>query len=136
MADGVEPQGTEQSFSPQIRRARIQIVDIYEVFESELEFLEKGSPDSIYLNFAIFLLSVALSLTVALLTTTTVSLVVFVIFIVCTIVGYVGGALLLILWRRSRNSVSDCIRTIRKRLLSEGTASSLLNTEENKEARA
>ena len=30
MTNRTEPQGAEQSFSPEIRRARIQIVDIYE----------------------------------------------------------------------------------------------------------
>ena len=133
MANKIQPQNPEQSFTPQIRRARIEIVDIYEVSEYELDLLERGSPDSIYLNFAIFLLSVALSFTVALLTTTAMSTEVFVIFIVSTLIGYIGGAFLLILWRRNRSSVSHCIKAVRKRLQSEGRVAPLTCVEENRD---
>lgn len=126
MPNREQPEQSEQVFSPVlIRRARLDRLTIYDVSESELEILERGSPNSIYLNFAIFLLSIAVSLTVALLTTTTTSTSIFIIFIVCTVVGYVGGILLLILWRRNRSSVSDCIAIIRKRLPPEGDAAPL-----------
>jgi hypothetical protein len=42
---------------PAIRRARIDSLDIYEVSEYELALLERGSPDCLFLNFAIFLLT-------------------------------------------------------------------------------
>ena len=54
---------------PAIRRARIDRLNIYEISETELQMLERGSPESLFLNFAIFLLSSASSLLVALLTT-------------------------------------------------------------------
>ena len=43
-----------KEFQPEIRRARFDRLTIYEVSESELEVLARGSPDSIYLNFAVF----------------------------------------------------------------------------------
>ena len=120
MSNITQPHDPEQSLMPVIRRARFDRLTLYDVTESELDILEKGSPDSTYLNFAIFLLSVALSFTITLITTTTVSTAVFIIFVVVTVVGYIGGFLLLILWRRNRSSVSDCIKVIRKRLPAEG----------------
>ena len=120
---------TEPTFLPEIRRARFDSLTIYEVSESELDILEKGSPDSIYLNFAIFLLSVAISLTTALFTTTTTSNAAFIVFVVLTTIGYLGGVFLVILWRRNHTSVSDCAATIRKRLPPAGTAQPLSRTE-------
>lgn len=51
-----------------IRRAPLQRLTIYEVEESELAILERGSPDTVFLNIAVALLSVSVSLSVALLT--------------------------------------------------------------------
>src|SRR6266545_4261098 len=61
----------------EVRRGAFAQLTIYEVAEYELEILEHGSPDSIYLNFAIFLL---------------------------------------ILWFRTRKSVSILVKKIRNRL--------------------
>ena len=123
MANLVPSNDAEQAFLPQIRRARIETVDIFEVSELELGILGRESPESVYLNFAIFLLSVAIAFTIALLTTTAASVAVLIFFTTCTIVGFVGGALLGILWFRSwfrnRKSISECISTIRKRLPSK-----------------
>ena len=41
-----------------VKRHKFDSLTIYDVSESELETIEKGSPSSIYLNFAIFLLSI------------------------------------------------------------------------------
>jgi hypothetical protein len=136
MSNPTEPQNLEQGFGPEIRRARFDKLTIYEVAESELVILEKGSPDSVYLNFAIFLLSMALSFTIALFATTTASTVILIFLIVCAVVGFLGGFFLLILWYRNRSSVSDCIKTIRGRLPPEGVPEPLAKIEENKQARA
>jgi hypothetical protein len=77
------------------------------------------------LNIAIALLSSAVSLTATLLTVHIASIPAYVIFVVFTIVGYVVGITLILLWYRSRNSVSDCIKIIRKRLPPEGTVQPL-----------
>ena len=117
-------ENSEPSFLPEIRRVRFERLTIYEVSESELDTLERGSPDSLYLNIAIALLSVAVSLTATLLTATIKSLAIFVVFVVCTVVGYVGGILLLLLWRRTRRSLINCAAAIRNRLPPEGIAKS------------
>ena len=103
-------------FMPAVRRARYQQLTIYEISESELDILEKGSPDSLYLNFAIFLLSAAISLIVALLTTVAKSLTILIVFIAFAIIGCLGGAFLIIMWARDRSSVSKCVKAIRDRL--------------------
>ncbi len=78
-------------FLPAIRRARIGRLDIYEVSESELLQLERGSLDSIFLNFAIFLISAAINLFVALVTTNIDSRRTFDVFVIVTTVSFVAG---------------------------------------------
>lgn len=118
---GSDPAG--EPFQPEIRRARFDRLTIYEVSESELDVLERGSPGSIYLNFAIFLLSSAISLSVALLGATIPSDRTFLTFVALTVVGYVAGLVLLALWCRNRASVSAVAEEIRRRLPPEGNAS-------------
>ncbi len=103
-------------FSPEIKRARIDCLNIFEISEGELEILEKGSPGSIFLNFAIFLIGTALTLFVALLTTDIKSNNTYIIFVVLTVVGLLSGLLLLILWYRNNKSILKLVDTIRKRL--------------------
>ncbi len=117
-------------FNPEIRRARFQRLTIFEVSEGELDVLEKGSPDSIYLSIAIALLTMAVSLT-ATLFTAKLSQAAFTVFVVCVVVGYIGGIILLLLWRNSRHSVTTCSRTIRDRLPPEGVAQPLEKPEES-----
>ena len=100
-----------------VRRGRVASVDLYEIKDSELDLLEKGSPAGVYLNFAIFLLSIAFSALAALCTTTTFKYAIMqTVFVIVTVVGFLLGALLLILWRRSRKDVADVIRKIRDRI--------------------
>lgn len=118
-------QDAEASFQPEIRRARFDRLTIYEVSESELDVLERGSPDSIYLNFAIFLLSSAVSLSLSLSVTTIPSDRTFAVFVLVTLVGYIAGLVLLALWCRNRRSVSKVVEVIRNRLPAEGTLEDL-----------
>lgn len=114
-------QGNEPSeLKPAIRRAPIAQLTIYEISEAELEILARGSANSVYLNFAIFLLSVSASFLIALLTTTITSHKTFTIFVVIAVVGAIGGILLLILWSKTRKSISDLVQTIKRRLPPEG----------------
>jgi hypothetical protein len=107
-------------FLPAIRRARIDRLNIFEVSESELDILERGSPESLLLNFAIFLLSSSGNLLIALLTTRIESERVFIIFVIGTLVGFVGGLLLLALWGWYRRSRSTIFEQIRRRMPPEG----------------
>lgn len=126
MSKNKQSQQSEQSLQPAIIRGRFQQLTIYEISDTELEILERGSPVSIYLNFAISLLSVAISLTASLLTSINTPTTVFIIFVLCIIVGSVLGLFFLILWFKKRKSVSDCIEKIRKRLPPEGDSEPLI----------
>ena len=105
---------------PRIRRAPIRALNIYEVSDAQLESLERGSPDSVFLNFAVFLLSLALSFTVTIITTTIGSVLALVFFCVIIVVGYAGGVLLLIVWLWTHKSSKHVIQEIRRRLPPDG----------------
>lgn len=100
-----------------VRRGRVDSVDLYEIKDNELDLLERGSPVGLYLNFAIFLLSIAFSALAVLCTTTTFRYeIAEMVFIVVMVVGFMLGTLLLILWYRGRKDVSEVIDTIRSRI--------------------
>lgn len=111
-----ETQRVTEQFQPEIRRARYQRLTIYEVEESELELLERGSPDSLFLSIAIAAFTLAVSFTVTLLTATFTSDSVRTAIVAATVVGYVAGAILVAFWARTRCAVSRCARAIRDRL--------------------
>jgi hypothetical protein len=111
----------EPAFLPAIRRARIESLNIYELSEEELELLERGSPDSLFLNFAVFLLSTGISLLTALLTTDIPSERLFSVFVVVTVLSFLSGTVLLFLWRWYRRSTTKIFEQIRRRMPPEGT---------------
>lgn len=115
---GLDPNTVKQEYEERIRiiRGRVDSMLVYEVTENELSTLEKGNPNTIFLNFAIFLLSTASSFLIALLTTTPESERTFIVLTIITVVGYIIGVLLLILWYRGRHSVAELIRTIKSRI--------------------
>ena len=80
-----------------VRRSRVDSVDLYELKENELELLENGEPTGIYLNFSIFLLSIAVSSLLTLGTATFSSSRKENFFLFLCIIGFIGGLLLLIL---------------------------------------
>jgi len=110
--------------SPRIRRGRVDSLSLYEITDNELDTLEKGSPSSLYLNFAICLLSTATSFLIALLTSTITKQIFQVFVIVIVVVGYVLGILLLLLWLRSRKSVAGVVKRIKERIPEEETEGS------------
>lgn len=100
-------------FEPAIHRVPLDKLRIFEITEAELEALERGSPESIFLNLAIAVLSVAISFLIALTTTKIENDRTFYVFVIVTSVGCVSGitfALLWFIWRRSLKSVSTEIR--------------------------
>ncbi len=106
----------------EIRRGAYTELTLYDVEKGELELLSQGTPDSLYLNFAILLLSIATSFLTSLLTTV-VSDRVFTVFVVITSVGFIVGTLLLTIWLRKRQSISVLVRRIKGRLPAEGIQS-------------
>ena len=104
---------------PKIRRGRVDSLDLYEITNYELDILATGSPSSLFLNFAIFLLSTATSFLVALLSTDISSNRIFCIFTIVVVIGYISGVILLLLWLRNRKSISKIIKKIKERIPSE-----------------
>lgn len=102
---------------PIIKRGRVDSLNIFEIREDELNTIEKGSTTSLYLNFAIFLLSIAASFLIALLTSDFKDkLFTFTIFCVVTVVGFVIGLILLIMWFREKDEFKEVIKIIRQRI--------------------
>ena len=129
MKNSERPSNQESEFQPEIRRARIGKLTIYEISDAELNTLEHGTPNSILLNFSIFMFGVAIPFTIALTTLNIPAGKTFTFFLSATIIGYLGGIILFFLWLRSYRSVSSVIKTIRDRLPPEGEARISLNEE-------
>jgi hypothetical protein len=115
----------EQSLAPgsssgesqlRVRRGRVESVDLYEIKDTELELMERGSPADLQLNFAIFLLSLAISGVCALATATFKSPKVEIAFMVATFCGGFMGLYLLVAWWRNRTSLRDVCKRIRLRI--------------------
>lgn len=102
-----------------VRRGRVDSVDLFEVKEHELEILENGGSDSIFLNFAIFLISTAFSAILSLCTSTFIKPLYETLFLIIAVVGIIGGGFLLILWLKQRKSIKLVIKTIRNRIFCE-----------------
>ena len=126
MNDSKKPDVSSSQMLPpvEIRRGAYSRLTLYEVEKSELELLAQGSPDSLYLNFAIFLLFMAVTALAALKTlptdkTSPISPT-FIVFVVITVLGFIVGAFLLLLWLKKRKSVSALVREIKSRLPPEG----------------
>lgn len=107
---------------PKIRRGRVGSLSLYEITDTELEILEKGSPSSIYLNFSIFLLSMATSFLIALCTSSAISERTFTVLVLLIILGYVLGGLLIVLWLQNRKSVAEVVKKIKSRIPPEEIA--------------
>lgn len=125
MSNDIQPSPPQPEFLPEIRRGRLDKLTIHEISDSELEALEQGAPNSIYLNFAVFLLSSASSFTITLLTTKIESGRVYTFFAIFTVIGYIVGVLLLLLWWKEYKSASKVADAIRKRLPPEGEVAPL-----------
>lgn len=106
----------DQEILPAIRRARYDRLTLIEISEDALDRIERGSPDSIFLNFSIFYAGVFASFLIALLSTEITPLRGFTVFVLVAAVSAVSGAVLFALWWRSRRTVSDLIARIRKRV--------------------
>lgn len=92
---------------------------IYEVTEEELLILENGSDGSIYLNFAIALLTSSLSAFIAFLTVENLSSKAFALIFSVMIFGFILGVLLLIVSSRYKGHNNKILIKIRKRIEEE-----------------
>lgn len=106
-----------------IVRARLDTLNVYEISENELESLERGGPESLLLNFSIFFLSNAVSLTVPLLMSSVniKSTRVFIVLVIVCVISWIASVVLGALWLNGYRSKKSVIRIIKKRLPPEGT---------------
>lgn len=109
----------KESKDPLIRRGRVASVDLYEIKDSELDLLERGSPADLQLNFAIFLISTAFGAICSLATADFKNTKIETVFLLVAIVGILLGAYLLIAWFRNRSSVKVVCKQIRERIPKE-----------------
>jgi Na+-translocating ferredoxin:NAD+ oxidoreductase RnfA subunit len=100
-----------------VRRGLVGSVLIYEITESELEVLEKGSPNSLYFNFLTFFLTTFLSFLIALLTANfdnnTVAQTVF---IVISVVSGFSVIVFSCLCLREKNQFKNVLNRIKERI--------------------
>ena len=101
---------------PLIRRGRVDSVNLYEVKENELELLENGPAGTVQLNFAIFLFSMAFTCIIALATANFKWKIMETIFAITTVVGILLGTYLVLIWWRTKASITRVVLTIRNRI--------------------
>lgn len=113
------------NLGPEINRGRIQQLNIYEISDNELDVLEKGSPASLCLNIAIFLLSIALSFFVTLVTVKIDNMILQITFIIVVVICTVVGLVLLCFWFKDSKVVSENVMKIKQRLPKKGVIKKL-----------
>jgi hypothetical protein len=99
-----------------IRRGRVESVDLYEIKDSELDLLEKGSPAELQLNFSIFLFSTAFAAISSLATANFENTKVESIFTMVSVVGVLGGIYLALSWWKTRITIKELCQKIRERI--------------------
>ncbi len=113
MMDSNSPRSDEM---PRIKRGRVDSVNLYEVKEHELEALEKGQVGTLQLNLAIFLFSIAFTCIAALATADFRWKIAETIFIFIIVVGTLLGICLILIWWRTKVSITKVVSTIRNRI--------------------
>lgn len=101
---------------PSVRYAPLSELNVYAVYEYQLDALARGSSNSILLNFAVFLLPIAITLLVTLLTTTIPSDRLFLGFLSVAVITAIAGIVLLLLWWRNHREAEDLLRAIKARM--------------------
>ena len=96
--------GEDLFLQPSVRVAPLGELKVYMVQEHELESLASGSPASLFLNFALSLLSSAIAFFITLLSTEIKSSRTFDVFVIVCVVFSISGLVLLELWRRNHIS--------------------------------
>lgn len=111
-----DPRDSSNEKPLRVRRGRVDSVDLYEIKDTELDMLEKGSPADLQLNFAIFLLSLAFAAACTLATVTFPQATIQTTFIIVLVVGVLIGVYLLLSWWWNRTSLKSICKNIRNRI--------------------
>lgn len=120
MPHDLPPQPDQASLPPAIVWVPLGTLTIYHITEQELDQLEKGTPESTFFGFAVFLLSTAIAFLITLATTSIQSVWLFAGFLVVVVIGFVGGLLLMVMWIRFQRSTKSITKLIRNRKPPEG----------------
>lgn len=104
---------------PRIVRGPVDSMSIYEVTETELDQLAQGRPISLYLNFSLSFLMIAISFLTTLLTVSIESSRIYIVFVVLTVMGFSGGIVLMIIWLTTKTRTIDLIAKIKARVPTE-----------------
>lgn len=112
--------GKRNQLAPAIHRVPYDKLVIWEVTDAELDDLERGSPDSPFLNLAISTISIAVSFSITLATTEIASIETFCVFVVLVTIGYLASLTFGIIWYRSNRSVTAVVQRIRNRAIPQG----------------
>ena len=107
---------TQQQIEPRIRRARVDSLDLYEITEDELNTLDHGSPESLFLLFASNLITIAISFFIALTTTKIESDRTYIFYVIVTVLTFICGLFLITLWFIKHRSSTSVCKKIRKRM--------------------
>ena len=99
-----------------VRRGYVDSISIYEIKEEELDTLERGVYTDIHLNFAIFLLSSALTSAGTLASANFNSHIWEIVFAFVCVGGLIGAIVLFAMWRSTRKPVKRIIEKIRRRI--------------------
>lgn len=115
----------EQKETIGIKRGKLDSLTIFEVSERELDTIEKGSNDSIFLNFGIFFLSISISFFVVIFTVDFFYadrddlLVKFIVFLCVAILTLIGSIICLVAWWRNKDDFKQTIKEIKERMKQE-----------------
>ena len=118
---------TDKNESYPVKRGKFDSLTIYDVTSQALTIIENGSTNSLYLNFAIFLISVSLSFFTSIFTVEWFPkvkgqeqhLISFIVFLIIAILTLIIGVICTILWFRSHDNFKETITTIKNRLKEE-----------------
>ncbi len=101
---------------PPVRVAPLGELRAYTVYEHELEALGTRSAGALFLDFALVLLPVSVTLIVTLLTTTIGSDRLFLGFLSVAVIAAIAGLVLLLLWWQAHTRSRDLIAEIKARM--------------------
>ena len=106
----------EHPVAPVLRVAPLGELKIYTITEDELDALGRGSPGSIYLNFGLALIPVAVAFLLTILTTSIPGLILTIFFVVACVLFFLVGTLCLLLARVHHGSSTKLVEKIRNRM--------------------
>lgn len=99
-----------------IKRKRVSNILIYEITEEHFESLIKGNEESNCLNFAVGLISAAISFLIALLTNDYSGKPIIQYFFRAVMIGgFVGGCILLVFWHKGKKKRDKLVNDLRKK---------------------